>query len=123
MLARGKDEGALTRKEVRETVALCHKVNRDELVAIFRSIERKRISLLARRSAGSNGKNGKTGIRSRKSGRNGDKTPTLRQALAKRKADPKNVMESDVKFSHDIKIDDSVKIYLREIGWVPLLSS
>ena len=52
----------------------------------------------------------------------GERTPILKSALAKRKADPKHQLESDVKFSHDIKIDDSVKIYLREIGWVPLLT-
>lgn len=32
-------------------------------------------------------------------------------------------LDSDTRYAHDIKIDDSVKVYLREIGWVPLLKS
>ncbi len=122
MLARGKEEGWLTRKEVRETVKQCQRVTREELDAIFRSIERKRISLLARRP--SNGKHRRTSSRSRKKTVTIDanKTPLLQEALDRRKADPKRVLDSDLKYSHDIKIDDSVKIYLREIGWVPLLT-
>ncbi len=123
LLCRGKEKGWLTKKEVRETVKLCLKVNRDELDAIYRSIERKRICLLIRRP--SNGNAGKRTTKSRKKPMTFDvfKTPRLADALTKRKADPKHLMDSDIKFSHDIKIDDSVKIYLREIGWVPLITS
>ncbi len=122
MIVRGKDYGFLTRKEVRETVAQCKKVTRKELDAIFLSIQRKRISLLTRRP--SKRKNGKVNGRARrKSKKPDDKTPLLSSAMAKRKADPKRVLDSDLKYSHDIKLDDSVKIYLREIGWVPLLTS
>jgi len=125
LLDRGKDNGWLTRKEVRETVHSCQKVTREELEAIFRSIERKRINLLTRRP--SNGKSGKTSSRSRARRKPitvcAEKTPNLQSALEKLKADPKHQLDSDIKFSHDIKIDDSVKIYLREIGWVPLLNS
>ena len=124
LLARGKEDGWLTRKEVRDTVKACQKVNKDELEAIFCSIERKRINLLIRLPA--RGKNGKTRARSRSRRKaevaNAEMTPMLQSALEKRKADPKSLLDSDVKFSHDIKIDDSVKIYLREIGWVPLLT-
>ena len=123
LLSRGKENGWLTRKEVRETVRQCQKVNRNELDAIYRSIERKRISLLTRRP--SNGNAGKITSKSRKKypTANVERTPFLTDALIKRKADTRRPMESDIKFSHDIKIDDSVKIYLREIGWVPLLNS
>jgi len=121
LLERGKEEGALTRKEVRETVIQCHKVTREELDAIFQSIERKNIMLLTRRPSGQNGNgNGKSHEASVEIEILA--TPLLKGALAKRKADPKKPLESDLKFSHDIKIDDSVKIYLREIGWVPLLT-
>ena len=121
MLVRGKEKGWLTRKEIRETVKLCEKVSRDELEAIFRSIERKRINLLTRRP--SNGKSSRSSRSRKKSPAvDADKTPLLADALTQRKADPRRVLDSDVKFSHDIKIDDSVKIYLREIGWVPLLT-
>jgi RNA polymerase primary sigma factor len=51
-----------------------------------------------------------------------EEMPLLMTALARRKADPRRPLDSDIKYTHDIKIDDSVKIYLREIGWVPLLS-
>ncbi len=127
MVLRGKENGWLTKKEIRETVKSCQKVSRDELEAIFRSIERKRINLLTRRpSKGkANGKGTTSRSRSRKKPATCDaeKTPILQSALEKRKADQKSQLDSDVKFSHDIKIDDSVKIYLREIGWVPLLNS
>ena len=125
MLVRGKDQGWLTKKEIRETVKQCQRVGRDELDAIYRSVERKRITLLTRRPA--NGRNGNSGARSRSRKKaitvDAEKTPKLQSALEKRKADPKGLLDSDIKFSHDIKIDDSVKIYLREIGWVPLLTS
>ncbi|HDS29627.1 MAG TPA: sigma-70 family RNA polymerase sigma factor [Firmicutes bacterium] len=121
MLERGREDGFLVRAEVREVVANCQKVSRDELDAIFSSIERKRITLISRRPQKSgNGKpNGKSGRKSRKAEK---KQTLLSTAVAKRKADPKRPLESDVKYTHDIKIDDSVKIYLREIGWVPLLT-
>lgn len=125
MLEKGMDDGMLTRKEVRETVAQCQKVTRDELEAIFRSIERKRITLMSRRSANRK-PNGKSSSRTRSrkvTVTNEDRTPNLSAALSKRRTDSRNYLDSDVKFSHDIKIDDSVKIYLREIGWVPLLTS
>ena len=122
MLSDGRDRGWLTRKQVRETVRLCQKVSQVEMEAIFRSIERKRISLLARKP--SNGKTTRRSSRSRRktSAVEPNKTPLLQDALSRRKADPRRILESDLKFSHDIKIDDSVKIYLREIGWVPLLT-
>jgi len=34
----------------------------------------------------------------------------LQSALERRKTDQRSVLDSDIKFSHDIKIDDSVKI-------------
>ncbi len=123
LLARGRHKGWLTRKEVRDTVRQCQRVSREELEAIFESIEKKRIDLLLRHPT--NGKKGNGGlkVKGRKTaeGTNSVKTPRLRSALDKRKSDPRHLLDSDVKFSHDIKIDDSVKIYLREIGWVPLL--
>jgi RNA polymerase primary sigma factor len=124
LIARGKEDGCLTRREIREIVIQCQRVTRDELDAIYQSIERKNITLLTRtgksNGSGTRKPDGKT--------RHGslrlleDKTPLLKSALAKRKADPRRLLDSDLKFSHDIKIDDSVKIYLREIGWVPLLT-
>jgi len=122
MLADGKDRGWLTKKQVRETVRQCQRVSREEMNAIFRSIERKRISLLTRKP--SNGRTRRRSSRSRRktSAVEPNKTPLLQDALSRRKADPRRLLESDLKFSHDIKIDDSVKIYLREIGWVPLLT-
>ena len=42
---------------------------------------------------------------------------------SRRKKDLNDRLESDYKYSHEQKIDDSVKVYLREIGWVPLLMS
>jgi len=126
LLDRGMDNGWLTKKEVRETVQSCQRVSREELEAIFRSIERKRIDLLTRKPNGKNGKNGKTSSRDRNRKRSVhvtvEKTPHLQSALEKLKQDGRHQLDSDVKFSHDIKIDDSVKIYLREIGWVPLLT-
>ena len=127
LLDRGMDNGWLTKKEVRETVQSCQRVTREELEAIFRSIERKRIDLLTRKPQnGKNGKNGKTSSRDRNRKRSVhvtvEKTPHLQSALEKLKQDGRHQLDSDVKFSHDIKIDDSVKIYLREIGWVPLLT-
>ncbi|HEX9745194.1 MAG TPA: sigma-70 family RNA polymerase sigma factor, partial [bacterium] len=127
LLEKGREEGILTKREVRDTVAQCQKVSKDELEAIFKSIERKRITLLTRRPATkkTNGRlNARSSSRSRKMQVVSDenRTPTLSDLLQKRKAEPRNVLDSDVKFSHDIKIDDSVKIYLREIGWVPLLT-
>jgi len=119
LLTRGREEGWLTRKDVRETVSQCQKVSREELDAIFRSIERKRISLLTRRPP--NGGNSSTRSKKKFAGDAG-KTPILRDLLNRRRADPRRILDSDLKFSHDIKIDDSVKIYLREIGWVPLLT-
>jgi RNA polymerase primary sigma factor len=41
----------------------------------------------------------------------------------RKKKDLLDGLESDYKYSHEAKIDDSVKVYLREIGWVPLLMS
>jgi RNA polymerase primary sigma factor len=41
----------------------------------------------------------------------------------RKKKDLLDGLESDFKYSHEAKIDDSVKVYLREIGWVPLLMS
>jgi len=124
MVARGRESGWLTKREIKDIVKSCQKVSRDELDAIFQSIERKNINLLTRRPA--NGKNGKSSRRTRIKKKavtvDSHRTPMLQSALEKRKADPKGIMDSDVKFSHDIKIDDSVKIYLREIGWVPLLT-
>jgi RNA polymerase primary sigma factor len=118
LLAKGVEDGCLTKKEIRETVTQCHKVTRDELDAIFRSIEKKRITLLSRRSTGNGKGNGKSHTKLAEQ----EITPILKSALAKRKASPRRLLDSDIKFSHDIKIDDSVKIYLREIGWVPLLT-
>jgi len=123
MLEKGMEDGWLTRKDVRETVANCWKVTRDELEAIFRSIERKQITLLARRPVkNGNGRisaksHGKSAVKTKK-----DRTPLLRSALSKMREDSRGLLDSDLKFTHDIKIDDSVKIYLREIGWVPLLT-
>jgi len=123
LLSRGREKGWLTKKEVRDTVKQCQKVNSEELDAIYRSIERKRISLLLRRP--SNGNTGNNTMKSRKKLPTADvgKTPLLTDALIRRKAETRHPLDSDIKFSHDIKIDDSVKIYLREIGWVPLLNS
>jgi len=118
LIARGKEDGCLTKREVRETVVQCWKVSREEMDAIYASIERKNITLLSRRTKGHNG-NGRSKTRLHA---DGEKTPILKTALAKRKADPRRLLDSDIKYSHDIKIDDSVKIYLREIGWVPLLT-
>lgn len=50
-------------------------------------------------------------------------TKEFKQKSHKRKKDFLDGLESDVKYSHEAKIDDSVKVYLREIGWVPLLMS
>jgi len=123
LLARGRHKGWLTRKEVRDTVRQCQRVSREELEAIFESIEKKRIDLLLRQPTNGKKGNGDLKVKGRKTaeGTNSVKTPRLRSALEKRKSDPRRLLDSDVKFSHDIKIDDSVKIYLREIGWVPLL--
>ncbi len=123
MIERGKDDGFLTRKEIRETVCVCQKVSRDELEAIFCSIQRKRITLLSRRPAKAKGgrSNGKNRKRTRKI--ENLLTPLLSSAVSLRRANPKRILDSDVKYTHDIKLDDSVKIYLREIGWVPLLNS
>lgn len=41
----------------------------------------------------------------------------------KAKAEPRARLDSDNRYAPDVKIDDSVKVYLREIGWVPLLKS
>ncbi len=50
-------------------------------------------------------------------------TREFKKKTHKRKKDLMDKLESDVKYSHEAKIDDSVKVYLREIGWVPLLMS
>jgi RNA polymerase primary sigma factor len=50
-------------------------------------------------------------------------TKEFKARIPKRKKDALERLESDLKFSHEAKIDDSVKVYLREIGWVPLLMS
>jgi len=50
-------------------------------------------------------------------------TKEFKKKSTRRKKDLLEKLESDVKFSHEAKIDDSVKVYLREIGWVPLLLS
>ena len=98
LINRGQDEGCLTKKEVRETVRKVKKVNQNEIEAIYRSLERKKIKLVTRRK----------------------KAPV--KVHHRRKEPPKEPLESDIKLTHDIKIDDSVKVYLREIGWVPLLT-
>ena len=98
LINRGQDEGCLTKKEVRETVRKVKKVNQTEIEAIYRSLERKKIKLVTRRK----------------------KAPV--KVHHRRKEPPKEPLESDLKLTHDIKIDDSVKVYLREIGWVPLLT-
>ena len=98
LINRGQDEGCLTKKEVRETVCKVKKVNQEEIEAIYRSLERKKIKLVSRR-----------------------KKPSVR-VEHRRKGPQREPLESDLKLTHDIKIDDSVKVYLREIGWVPLLT-
>ena len=50
-------------------------------------------------------------------------TKEYRKRTGRRKKDLLDGLESDFKYSHEAKIDDSVKVYLREIGWVPLLMS
>jgi len=50
-------------------------------------------------------------------------TREYQQKTTRRKREIHDRLESDLKFSHEQKIDDSVKVYLREIGWVPLLHS
>ena len=50
-------------------------------------------------------------------------TKEFHQKTARKKREIHDRLESDLKFSHEQKIDDSVKVYLREIGWVPLLLS
>ncbi len=98
LINRGQVEGCLTKKEVREAVRKVKKVNQEEIEAIYRSLERKKIRLISRR-----------------------KKPMVK-IDHKRRDFPKEPLESDIKLTHDIKIDDSVKVYLREIGWVPLLT-
>ena len=98
LINRGQDDGCLTKKEVRETVRKVKKVNQEEIEAIYRSLERKKIKLVTRRK----------------------KAPV--KVEHRRKEPHKEPLESDLKLTHDIKIDDSVKVYLREIGWVPLLT-
>ena len=98
LISRGQDEGYLTKKEVRETVKNIKKVNQDEIEAIYHSLERKKIKIVTRRK------------------RSAD------EAESRRRDHSREPLESDIKLTHDIKIDDSVKVYLREIGWVPLLT-
>jgi RNA polymerase primary sigma factor len=50
-------------------------------------------------------------------------TKEFRKKTTRKKKDLLDGLESDYKYSHEAKIDDSVKVYLREIGWVPLLMS
>ena len=50
-------------------------------------------------------------------------TKEFKKKTSRRRKDLHERLESDFKFSHEAKIDDSVKVYLREIGWVPLLMS
>jgi len=97
LISRGQDEGCLTKKEVRVAVRKVKKVNQEEIEAIYSSLERKKIKLVAR-----------------------PKKPVIK-IEHKHKEAPREPLESDIKLTHDIKIDDSVKVYLREIGWVPLL--
>jgi len=50
-------------------------------------------------------------------------TKEFKRKTVRRRRDHLDKLESDFKYSHEAKIDDSVKVYLREIGWVPLLMS